>query len=363
MSTEYAVHFFTTAGVRFGLVTDYLSLTVTRRVNAVGTCQIVLRGDHALLDNANLVRWAIVEVHRRDVDGGQDWRCEFAGRLLADEWIEDDDGVVTWVGQAQDGIGLLALALVAYPAAKASRNTWTSAKAETVLKNLVTYNATSSGTTGDGRVRTVTLAGISVEADGAGGNTIDFSCAHSTLLQALQDVAAVGGGDFDCVRTATGAWQFRWYSGQRGTDKTASVVFSGNYGNMLRPRLRRSRANERTVAIVAGQGQESARTFVVRTSAAYNATTNCGEVFVDARNSSTTNALNAAGDARLAELAARDELSFDILQTPGSRYGRDYDLGDLVTASWLVEQTHKITGVVMSDTVDGETVQIETVAA
>lgn len=359
MSAEYAVHFFTTAGVRFGLVTDYSSLTLTRRVNRAGSCRLVLRGEHALLDDANLVRWAIVEVWRRDVEGAQDWRCEFAGRLLADEFAEDDDGVTTWSGEAVDGIGLLDLPIVAYAANKASRNTWTSAKAETVAKNLVSYNATSSGTTGDGRARTVTLAGISVAADAAGGNTIDFVCAHAKLLDALSDVAAVGGGDFDCVRTATGAWEFRWYAGQRGTDRSASVVFATNFGNMIRPKLQRSHITERAVAIVAGQGQEAARTFVVRTSATYNATTNCGEVFVDARNSSTTNALNAAGDARLRELAARDLLTFDVLQTPGSRYGRDYDLGDLVTARWLVSQTQKIIGVTLADTPDGERLQFE----
>ena len=88
---------------------------------------------------------------------------------------------------------------------------------EYVAKELVKYNLTSSGTTGDARARTVTITGVSIQADAGTGNTISFKCAWRNLLASIQEVAQIGGGDFDLIKTGTQAWEFRWYNGQRGT--------------------------------------------------------------------------------------------------------------------------------------------------
>src|SRR5690606_30648784 len=138
---------------------------------------------------------------------------------------------------------------------------------ETVMKALVTYNATSSGTTADGRIRNVATGGltITVEADGGGGNTVDWYCAHDHLLETLQKLARIAGGDFDLIKTAATTWDFKFYDGQRGTDRSSSVIFSLDHGNMARPRYQIDRREERTVAIVGGGGEGDDRTFVTRT--------------------------------------------------------------------------------------------------
>jgi hypothetical protein len=223
----------------------------------------------------------------------------------------------------------------------------------------VKYNATSSGTTGDGRARNVSLTGISIQTDGATGNTIDFLCAWRNLLSAVQEVAQIGGGDFALVKTGAQAWEFRWYAGQLGTDRSATITFATQYGNMANPKLVRNSMEERTIAIVGGQGEESARSVVVRTGA--NVATNPAEVFVDARSYTATAGLEAEGDRELDAMKRRDALTFDVLQVPSTLYGVHYDLGDLVTAVYQdVTATKMVRRVGVSLAEDGrEQIRVE----
>ena len=100
--------------------------------------------------------------------------------------------------------------------------------------------------------------------------------------------------------TGARAWEFRYYPGQLGTDRTSTVIFSLNRGNMASPRLTRERRNAATVAIVGGQGEESDRAVVVRTGANYSVDWDV-ETFYNASSFSTDEGLNSAGDAVLIE--------------------------------------------------------------
>lgn len=227
---------------------------------------------------------------------------------------------------------MLGWRIVAWPAATANRSKFTSAKAETIMKTLVEYNAGASATTGNGRHRTGTITGISTAADAAGGNTLDWYCAHAILLETLQKLALVAGGDFDLVKTGAQAWEFEFYPGQLGTDRSGEVVFALDYDNMANPRFRTGRLGEKTVAIVGGQGEDSQRDITVRTGANYSSSNDI-EVFVDAReiDKGNTAGLQAKGDQELEALRALDQFDFDVLQTAVGAYGRHYFLGDLVT--------------------------------
>ena len=145
-------------------------------------------------------------------------------------------------------------------------------------------------------------------------------------------MALIAGGDFDVVKTSATAWQWRFYDGQLGTDRTASVFFALERGNMSNPTWRDIRTDEKTVCIVGGQGEESSRTTAIRTGTNYDASTNNIEMFQNATDVDTTDGLNARGDAALDERKAQKQFEFDVIQTPGSQYGTHYTLGDLVTA-------------------------------
>lgn len=362
MTTAYTIRTYTSAAVLTHVLTDFLGLVYSRRVAEVGMCQFTLNGDHSAVADLDPDADPTIEVLRRDSLASTAWRVEFAGKIRQRDQYTDANGLPLCTLSAVDGIGLLALATVAYPAQTAGRNTWTSTPAETVAKQIVTYNLTSAGTLVDGRKTAVTITNISVEADAAGGSTITYSCAWQNVLAALRSVAAIGNGDFDMIRTAPGAWQFRWYSAQRGVDRSASVVFALNYGNMAQPRLVQNHLNEATVAIVGGQGEESSRTVVTVTGPNYRPATNAAEIFVNASHVSSTVELTAIGQARLSDLRAVQDLDFDAIQTPGCRYADDYDLGDLVTARYKNYSAIKqITGVTVELTGDGaERIAIDT---
>ena len=357
MSTLYRLDVRDTSGVLQAQVTDFTSLAYTKTVNTPGILQFGVRGDHDLLTTL-ADKWQI-EVWRK-LDG-QAWYRDFVGMYRSGNWQFTDKS--KFVAYCPGLMSILGWRIVAWKANSVNRSTFVNAKAETIAKTLVTYNATSSATTGNGRLRDGAISGLSVAADSAGGNTLDWNCAFDNLLETLQKLALVAGGDFDLVKTSSAAWQFRWYAGQLGTDRTSEIVFALERGNMSAPNYTDSKIEEKTAAIVGGQGEESARVFAVRTGANYNITTNNIELFVNATNANTTAALNTQGDQKLADVQAKTKFSFKGVRTPSTIYGVHFFLGDLVTAinpfNWT-SQTVKVKSVSVSiDSNGAETIEPE----
>lgn len=360
MQDAYQLRFYdATTHALVAVVTDFLRLAYTRRVNAAGLVTFRLNGRHPLL--ANAADKMGVEVWRRH-DG--EWRRELAA-LLRDERWQGDAGGEIYDGTAVGILTMLGWRIVNWAAGTSNRSQFVSAKAETIMKTLVATNAGTAATAANGRKRDGVIAGIAIEEDGVGGNVLDWYCHGQNLLESLQKLARVGGGDFDLEKTAAGAYEFRWYGGQRGQDRTATVSFAVGLGNMGNPRYSVVRSNEATVAAVYGQGEGADRDYVTRTGANY-AADNDIELFVDAKDieKGQTAALQARGDEKLAELEARALFAFDVLQTPATRYGVHYDLGDLVTAvnPYLgATATQKITAVTVAlDESGAESIKVET---
>jgi hypothetical protein len=329
MPSAYALRLYNTAGALQAVLTDVRGLSYTRRVNAPGAAQLSLAGDHAILSSIG-DQWR-VQVQRRP-DGG-DWRTELWALFRDEQWAHGENGSA-FTGYCPGILSVLGWRIVNWAAGTANRTDFTSDPAETIMKTLVTYNAGSAATTGNGRKRDGAIAGLTVQADGAGGNTLDWRCHGKNLLETLRELAAVGGGDFDLVPSSPTAYEFRWYAGQRGTDRSATVKFSLALGNMAEPAFYLTRSTEKTVACVWGQGDGSARDYVTRTGANYHATSANTELYVDAKDveKGATAALQARGDAWLDEAEAKELFQFEALQTDATSYGDEYDLGDLVTA-------------------------------
>lgn len=362
MAAEYKLRLFTSAGVLQAEVTDFLKVAYTKAINAPGLATFQLNADHnaiALLSNRSQI-----EIWRRNRALDLDWYCDFYGLFL--DQLRQEPQLPLFTAYCPGQMWLLGTRHVLWYARTSNRSRFASVAAETVLKTLVVYNAGASATTGNGRLRTGTITGISNQADGSGGNTISWSCAWKNLLEELQDIARVAGGDFDLIKTGAATWQFRWYTGQRGTDRSATVIFATSRGNMANPIYRYSRIAEKTVALAAGQGDGSARETAIRTGDDY-AASNDVEVFVDARNVPVgdTAGLQAAADEALDENQAREDFGFDVLQTQSCAYGVHYcidgDIGDLVTARYLaLSATLKIIGVTVQVQPDGsETIDLE----
>jgi hypothetical protein len=330
MAAEYKLQLSDASGVLQYELTEFQSLAYVNVVNRPGLCRFTLSGQHAAIGTI-ADKWQVA-VSRRNKEQDIDWAVDFRGLLRGQQQQGVRPGV--FFGRCPGWLSMLGWRLVAFPAGTADRSTFTGVEAETIMKTLVDYNAGSNATTGNDRLRTGTITGLSVETDGGNGNVLDFVCPGQNLLEALQDLALIGGGDFDLVKTGAATWQFRWYTGQLGTDRSADVIFAVGYDNMSDPAFEIDHNQERTVAIVAGQGEGAAREFAIRTGPDYDVDDNNIEMFVDARDiaAGDTDALNDRGDRKLEERRALEMFDFEVQQTAALAYGRDYFLGDLVTA-------------------------------
>lgn len=210
--------------------------------------------------------------------------------------------------------------------------------AETVLKEFVNEQL---GPGAGARA----MPGLTIQADAGGGNNVRFSSPHRNVLQIAQEIAKIGGGDFDVVRTGVAAWEFRWYEGQRGADRSATVLFNIARGNMATPQLTEARHNETTRIIVGGQGEGSDREIVRVEDAVRVAASpwNAIERWRDARQEPDAAGLADMGGEWLEEGKPTDALTFKPLQVPGTLLDKHYWFGDLVRAEMLeVAVTKKV---------------------
>jgi len=345
MSTEYQIRIYSGTTWK-GLITDMQMLQYSRLVNNFGVCQFVISEDNQYA--AECVKNYRVEIWRK-VAGASWYREEnYIIRRKKTEW-KGTKNIITVT--AVSGNWLLQTRIVAWRTGTANRATFDSQKAETVAKTLVRYNLASDATTANGRV----VAGNTtntVQAAGATGNTIDIACAYDNLLTTLQAVADVGGGDFNMVWTGS-VWDFRWYNGQLGTDRTTTLVFALERGNLENPSLTEDWMSEKTLAVVGGQGEEADRNIRTRQGADWSAA-NQVELFVDARDieagaTNENDLLDKRGDTELAATEASSVLLFSIAQSENSRYGIDYSLGDLGKVLYAgVAATFKVSEVVVT---------------
>jgi len=313
-----------------------LRLAYTRRVNAPGLLTFDLDPAHHAI--ALLELDGQIEAWRSDVAAGiaahRDAGYLYRGSGYTVPNDQDEIFSATCPGQ----LHYLSRRIVAYNANKSSYSTL-EAPCETVMRTIVATNFTSIATTANGRDRDGVMPEIAVEADQGRGPIVSWAGTRKMVLAELQDLAqpAAGACDFDLVKTDLATWTFRVYPGQLGTDRSTganAVVFSRTFDNMGTPHLVYDRVDEKTVAIVGGQGEEAARRIVVTTGADYSATDDI-ETFVDARNARPGTAyLIATGKRALDEARARPLLTFTPLQTPQTRYGLHYFLGDLVRATY-----------------------------
>jgi len=329
-------------GSLVAVIDDYESFTAEKYVNAKSVYALRMSGQNSKIALFELD--GQLEFWRRWPEVGIDWTKEIEAFHRNEDYIINVDGSFTFQSMGLGYIDLTDRRIIANFTASAQSSK--SGVAESVAKEFVLEQVGASA--GAGRVTT----GLSIEADGANGDTVTLARFSKNVLGVLQELARVGGGDFDVVGTGPATFEFRWYDGQLGTDRSATVVFSLPFGNMSQPQLSIHRSTERNAVWVGGQGEQTDRLLVWRTDAVAIAesTWNRHELFTDARNTAVEAGLNSKGDMLLDKNRALTSLQFNVLQTPSCLYGKHYFLGDLTKAQFdagsiSYSATKKITGV------------------
>lgn len=344
---EYKLEIKSWAGVPLAEVTNYLSLSYTKEVNKAGVLTFELPGDHPAI--VHLINNAQVAVLCKDVAAGIAWYKEF-DTLFKDPKIAYKGSESIFTATCYGMLSMLGWRYVLYTTDLANKTKFRGVKAETIMSTLVKYNATADAIVANGRKRLGAIQTVTVEGDGAEGNVVNWDCAYDNLLETLQKLQLIAGGDFYLYHTAAQAWEWRWYTGYKGTDHTADVIFSLENRNMEDPVYTKNLSKQGTVVLVGGQGNAAARLTEVTTGNDYDVNTNNVEKFVDARDATVVLPVEliSAGAAALAQMRSQSAIDFDVIQTNTCAYGLHYVIGDLVTVSFIEDLTMQIKGVTVS---------------
>lgn len=322
-------------------------------LNGTGSHAIALKGDTDLALEIGLDYQ--VEVWRRPA-GSQKWVLAYEGLHRTWVWQADASGEEQFISYGASYNSLLARRIVAAYAGSAGSDK--AGKAESVIKAYVNENA------GPGAADRL-LPGFAVQTSGSGGNDWTGSRSWRNLLEVCQDIAYAGGGDFQVVGTGPATFEFRWFTGQMGTDRTIGnenpVVFSLQRNNMLQPVLSVNHGQEYNCVYVLGSGEEASRTVLIVASAGAMGVSpwNRVEVSRQATNEGTTDGLTSAGVAELRAGAAQQSMGLGVAQTPECAYGVHYFLGDIVSALYKQRVDKKIVKVSLDVTPDDETIKVE----
>jgi hypothetical protein len=176
----------------------------------------------------------------------------------------------------------------------------------------------------------------------AAGATTSVSTAFAwknveTICDELVDAARQAGEfvAYDLVKSTGGRLEFRTYVGQRGTDRTATLLPLGtDNGTLVNVSLTDDWRDEYSVVWAAGQGEEASRVRigVVDDGRATSSLLGWREQMFDGRNYDTITDLYSQALARLRAGRKRVEFRGAIVNRPGNVYGVDWAWGDRVQA-------------------------------
>ena len=374
MASRYEVRVKDRTGEERYRTRAYHRLFYTRKINAPGEFTLeIAKGRSESLDSladylANIDSGddhsldAQIEIWREDTDAGITLYLDFEGFHRTGHRYQTEQGVERVVSYGRGYNDLLNVG-VGYPSLSAGAVK--SGTGETVIKAYVEENLGSLSTVANGRDRTIDLAGFSVEVDYARGDVWTGSRPRQNLLDVCQEIGhCVGGLDFQIVGMGRDevlgipTFQFQVRVPQWGEDRTnrgvdpltglnaagnAPVVFSVDFANMLVPQYSVSYTGAIPVVMALGQGIEADRTVYVKenTEALSLSHLNVREAYTNANTEDTTAGLDIAATTRLHELEARRVFDFVALQSAAVKYGRDYGIGDIVTATYGGVTVHR----------------------
>lgn len=328
---RYELHWYDDAGIRKDVFQTFNKLEFVKVQNAIGT--LVADIPRGLLQYEQFEKDDILEVWR-EKGGAKGLMNETAYFLQNWDLWTGSDGCELVRLTAFDANWLLDTAIVWAKAGSAQADK--SGYPANVMKAIVREQL--------GSLAAPERQKLAVAPDGSAyGSSLTKAFAYRNLLTVLQEIcetASEGGNwlGFDVVRTAPGEFEFRTYAGQRGLNHGR---FSGDprlvgrqYGNFSQAAFETVHANERNAILVAGQGEEADREWVVRIDEVRATASKWSrrEYFKDSRDDADTTALEADGDAALNEFRPKQILTGNLNDTPGMLYGVHYQFGDILAA-------------------------------
>lgn len=317
--SEYEILILNADGNPVAQVDAFDRLELTLRFNDVSTWQLdgTVEGFTGLGWDESLSIWRDgVEILTGQADEFErEWDFERYG-----QWGKGVDEVIHLADK-------LVLPVPSGPPYTSASHDARSGACETVMKAYVNYHCGPSAKT--------ERQELTIETDAGLGGSVAEDGRFDNLLEFLQAIAIKGGGlGFRVVGK-----EFQVY---QPSDKTGSIVFSTEMGNLKRYRYRVKRARANYV-ICGGGGEGTARTFAEKGDSASILRFGRREMFRDRRDSTDSAELLKTIDEELERYAEVFALELEPVHLLNMMPYDDYWLGDQVTA---IIDGETITGVV-----------------
>lgn len=335
-----------------------------KRLRTPGAATVRIYGDddrvrdYLVLDDGLDFQW---EFYRNDpLDTARDFYKDFEAFHRGENFSQEASGRFIYISYGQGYNVLLYADVIRY--ASGSSQAQKNGDVAAVARAYVSENiGPLAGVDGLGNSRV--MPGLTVATSAALGKTWQGDRANKLLADVLSELAEYGPGDYMVLGAGPAAFEFTWRNTRWGADRTrgnsagnAPVILSPQYGNVEGIAADYKHLNEVNVVYALGQGKGALQK--VRTAAdssllalspwARRAVARSG------RNSNDDNELDDQAEAMVNEQRPIRQISFSVRQTVGTRYGRDWDMGDLVTVEYLGrDYDMKVMGVTVSASSDG----------
>ncbi|CAN5751372.1 hypothetical protein BH23CHL7_BH23CHL7_17410 [soil metagenome] len=290
---------------------SYTTLSTVRRFWGIDSFSLEIDRRRLYASDIALGRWIFLPAN------GELYAVE-----LIDATREGSGRAMSVMGRSIEGAALAERRVLPPPGLAYDRVVAVSA--ETAMKHYVAANA---GPSADAARQ---IPGLAIAADALRGPTITTSGRYQALADLLAQIGMIGG--LGWTTTYDRGSDTITFDVVEGVDRSATVFLDFAFETLESWERLDDATDSKTLAIVAGQGEGTDRDVVVRWSGAEPTGLARREAFVDARDVELGNTalLEQRGDAFLA--AARSERRVEaVMHQHGSfRYGRDFDLGDLV---------------------------------
>lgn len=360
MPAYYKVILKDTNGVQVDQFDSWNTLSFENRVNEPGSFSLAMLETN--VDVSHVQIDGQIEIHRMPY-GGTAWALEFEGIITGIVRETTSNGLQTFTINGAGYLDLLARRVVAYNEGTVQADK--SAPAETCMKEYVNENAGPSAGSfyrtfflDDGVVQYYNgiTPGLSISGDNRKGPTWTGTCSFENLLDVIQKIALTTGVDFALIGSGPAKFTFYTFENGRGSDRStvglnpsthvnaagnAPVIFSVEANTVKGIQYNIEHRGSSNAIAVVGQGEKSTR----KVMGVENATAQLLSPF--ARREATRSAnmeleddLHNEGLLGLKELAAVDSFTFQPMQQEGLQYGKDYFLGDKVTARYVEIEKH-----------------------
>lgn len=334
---------------KIGVIDSFQSVIWTTRYFTPGDFEIYIPADRQLL---NLLQIDNMLVRDKDITGDECRNVMLIRNIEIQSDAETGDNLII-TGQCLKSI--VARRVVA-------EQTNLSGTVESCLRALITQNIISPLDT-DRAINNFILG-----TDGSlTAATMAMQITGDNLAEALAEICTTYGYGWDVFIKGSNLVFYIYEGADRSFNQNINphVVFSTEYDNLLSSDYKEDRSEYANVAIVAGEGEGTARKKATVGSATG---INRFEIWVDERNTSSNNGeitptayqelLEQAGAEKLAETGITTEFTGEVLSDTNFIYGVDYFLGDIVQIEndYGISKPARITEIIDSEDENGQTV-------